>query len=362
MHEYRLMCNDRRMTQTWNRIRGGRVFALLNAAALLMALGASAPLRAQTAPAPEAIGNLVGDDATVKNAINFEVANGRSSAVLASGSEITVRSGKARIDLSDGDTIAVCGPAHFTILEAGGTITLALDYGEVHAQLTSATPLTIYMPLIVATPIAIGPGPRDLTIGLDQAGELCAITAQGGLRVEEQLGGQGLLVPQGGQVSFHGGELNAVRSTSGVCSCELLVVADTVKKQFTMNLQVQPPMQSANSRPAAPPPAPSLPVDAPVYRISVPLSFDARAPRPPTADPPTIILTEEARLQPKIDFQGDVKPAPPPQPPAAPAVNSSVASATGEKKPGPFARLFGVFHRHHGGTAHCAGVGCGAAS
>jgi hypothetical protein len=327
-----------------------------------VAFAPAASLRAQSAPVPAAIGNLVGDDATVKNAINFEVANGRSSAVLATGSEITVHSGKARIDLSDGDTIAVCGPAHFTILEAGGTITLALDYGEVHPQLTSTTPLTIYMPLIVATPIAIGPGPRDLTIGLDQAGELCAITAQGALRVEEQLGGQGMLVPQGGQVSFHGGELNAVRSTSGVCSCELLVVANTVQKQFTMNLQVQPPVQPAVSRPATPPPAPSLPIDAPVYRITVPLTFDARSPRPPAADPPTIVLTEEARLQPKIDFLGDIKPAPPLQPRAKPVTEKSASAGSQEKKPGPFARLFGVFHHHHSGGAHCAGVGCGANS
>ena len=129
-------------------------------AALLATLGLSAPLRAQTSPAPEAIGNLVGDDVTVKGAIRFGVENGRSSALLASGSEITVRSGKARIDLESGDMIAVCGPAHFTIIEAGGTFTLALDYGEVHPQLTSAISLTVYMPLIVATPVAIGQGDR----------------------------------------------------------------------------------------------------------------------------------------------------------------------------------------------------------
>jgi hypothetical protein len=362
MHEHRLMRDDPVLEQTPGLFRYCRVFALLGIATLVAALGGSAPLRAQTALAPEAIGSLVGDDVTVKNAISFDVANGRSSAQLASGSEITVRSGKARIDLNDGDIIAICGPAHFTLLEAGGTITLALDYGEVHPQLTSAVPLTIYMPLIVATPVAIGAGPRDLTIGLDQAGELCAITAQGALRVEEQLGGQGMLVPQGGQVTFSGGELNAVRSSSGACSCELLVVADTVKRQLTMNLQVQPPIQPVVSRVAVPPPTLSLPSDAPVYRISVPLAFNARSPRPAAMDPPTIVLDEEARLQPKIDFLGDVKPAPPPQLSPAPAVKNPVSSGSEEKKPGVFAKLFGVFRHHHGGAARCAGVGCGAAS
>src|SRR5580700_10419327 len=113
-----------------------RALLLLCAAALVLSLGLCSPLRAQNGAAPEAIGSIVGDDVTVKGAITFDVANGRSSALLASGSEITVRSGKARIDLSDEDSIAICGPAHLTLLEAGGTLTLALDYGEVHPQLT----------------------------------------------------------------------------------------------------------------------------------------------------------------------------------------------------------------------------------
>ena len=354
------MREDPVLAQTPSIFRGCSVFVLLGMAALVAALGGSAPLSAQTGPAREAIGSLVGDDVTVKGAISFDVANGRSSALLASGSEITVRSGKARIDLSDGDTIAVCGPAHFSIIKAGGTLTLALDYGDVHTQFTSATALTIYMPLIVATPVAVGRGPRDLTIGLDQAGELCAITAQGALRIEEQLGGQGMLVPQGGQVSFNGGELNTVRNSSGACSCELLVVADTVKRQFAMNLQVQPPTQPAASQPATPPPAPPLPSDAPVYRISVPLTFDARSSRPPAADPPIIVLDEEARLQTKtIDFQGDVEPAPPPRNRNLRRLKSLAAGRSREKKPGVFAKLFGIFHRRHV-EARCVGAGCGA--
>jgi hypothetical protein len=363
--EYRLMYHDPLLARTPGIFRGCRVFALLATGTLVATIGGSAPLRgsvlrAQATPAPETIGSLVGDEVTVKNAISFDVSNGHSSALLASGSEITVRSGKARIDLGDGDSIAVCGPAHFTIIKAGGTLTLALDYGEVHSQLNSTTPLTIYMPLIVATPVAIGAGPRDLTVGLDQAGSLCALTASGALRVEEQLGGQGLLVPQGGQVSFSGGELNAVAESEGACSCELLVVADTVKRQFSMNLQVQPPSQPVPSQPITPAPAPSL-NDAPVYRITVPLTFDARAPRPPAGDPPTIVLDEEARLQTQIYFQGDVRPAPPPQASRGTVAKNSASSESGGKKPGPFAKLFGIFHRRHS-EAPCAGAGCGANS
>ena len=199
------------------------------------------------------------------------------------------------------------------------------------------------MPLIVATPVAIGPGPRDLTVGLDQSGSLCAITTRGALRIEQQLAGQGMLVPQGGQVSFNGGELNAVRTSTQACSCELLVVAETLKKQFTMNLQTQAPLHpSANQRPTPPPAA--LPSDVPVYRITVPLTFDARKPTPPASDPPTIIIDEEARLQPKLDFEGDVGPPPPAPPPTpTPAALAKSPATKSAKKPGALRRFFGIF-------------------
>jgi hypothetical protein len=296
----------------------------------------------------------MGDDVSVKGAISFDVENGRSSALLASGSEITARSGKLRIDLDNGDVIAVCAPAHFSILKAGDTITIALDYGEVHPELSSAVALTIYTPLIVATPVAIGQDPRDLTIGLDQTGSLCAVTARGALRIEEQLTGQGLLVPQGGQVSFNGSELNTVRNASEPCSCELLVVSDTAAKQIEMNLPFHPPVPqpvTSASAPASAPPPP-LPSGSPIYRISVPLTFDASSPPAPAIlAPPVILLDQEARLEPQIDFLGDVEPAPPP-PPAKPA-----ASEAKTKKPGLFTRLLHIFHWRHGST-HCAGAGC----
>lgn len=329
-----------------------------------MALGLCSPLRAQTGATPEAIGSIVGDDVTVKGAITFDVSSGRSSAVLASGSEITVRSGKARIDLDGDDSIAICGPAHLTLIKASGALTIALDYGEVHPQLSSALPVTIYMPLIVATPVAIGPGPRDLTIGLSQNGELCAMTARGALRVEEQLGGQGLLVPQGGEVGFNGGQLNAVRNSSGVCSCELLVVTDTTKKQFALSLAVQPPIQPAGSQPPAPTPLPPLTTgDVPVYRISVPLVFDARAPRAPAIDPPTILVEQDALLRPENFYWNNVSPEPPaapaaaPPPPAAQHPQPPAKTNAEVKKPSLFAKLFGAFHKHRS-APHCVGVGC----
>ena len=49
------------------------------------------------ANAPETIGRLSGDDVSIKGAATFDVESGSSSAVLASGSDVTIRSGKAKI-------------------------------------------------------------------------------------------------------------------------------------------------------------------------------------------------------------------------------------------------------------------------
>jgi hypothetical protein len=352
-------------TRSRPRAYACRAVILASVAPLLAGICFAAPPRAQTATAPEAIGRLTGDDVAVNGAISFDSENGRSRALLASGSEITVRSGKARIDLDENDVIAVCGPAHFSILKAGGAITIALDYGQVHPQMNSAVPVTIFTPLIVATAVAIGDNPRDITVGLDQAGSMCVTAARGALRITEQLSGQGMLVPQGGQVSFTGGQLNTVRASLESCSCELLVLRDTVTKQLQMSLPIeplapQPPKPSTDSASAPPPPAPAA--DEPVYRISVPLTFDAASPEPPAGpDSQTILLVREARLEPEVIFEGHVVPAAPAPAAVPPGKPASTANGGAEtKKPGLFARLFGIFRRRRG-AAPCAGAGCATA-
>ncbi len=122
-------------------------------------------------------------------------------------------------------------------------------------------------------------------------------------------------------------------------------------------LAPQPPKPSTDSASAPPPPAPSA--DEPVYRISVPLTFDAASPEPPAGpDPQTILLVREARLEPEVIFEGHAEPAAPAPaavPPPKPA--SAAGNGTGAKKPGLFARLFGIFRRRRG-PAPCAGAGC----
>src|ERR1700758_5181645 len=82
----------------------------------------------------EVIGRLAGDDVSVTGAIGYDTENGHTTALLASGSDLTLRSGQAKIDLPDGGDIILCGPAHLSVVKSGPAITIALEYGQVHLQ------------------------------------------------------------------------------------------------------------------------------------------------------------------------------------------------------------------------------------
>jgi hypothetical protein len=308
------------------------------------------------------VARLFGDDVKVQGAVSFETENGLSTALLASGSDITVRGGKAQIQLTSGGDIAICGPAHLTLLESGGAITLALDYGQVRPQVDADVQLTVYTPMIVATPVAIGENSRDLTVGLDQQGAMCALTARGAVRIEQQLSGQSVLLPQGGEINLNGGQLNTLRSASGSCDCQLLVARNTAPKKIELSVPV--PRIPIRPQPVAPP-APRM--EQPIYRVIVPpLTFDANEPAPPPdPDPANILLVREAeplsqpvfdgRVEPTLEAASDYtppQPAPPPQPPAPPKV---VVPAAKPRHGNIFARIFGVFHRSH---SPCVGAGC----
>jgi hypothetical protein len=266
----------------------------------------NASARAELA-APEAIGRLSGDDVAVSGAATFNVESGRSSAMLASGSEVTVRSGQAKVSLVEGGEIAICGPAHLSLLKSGNAITLALDYGRVHPQLNSDVSLMIYTPLIVATGVPVARDPSDITVGLDVQGEMCALADRGAVRLAQQLSGQSLLVPEGGQANLNGGELKPL-SVSRTCTCELPVARNAGSKQLEIGVPGHSPIASA------PPPVQTPPPDnSAIYRVDMPpLTFGSDSPTPPPdPDPQTIVLVRESRVQPDAVFQGHVVAAPP---------------------------------------------------
>ena len=102
---------------------------------------------------PVIIGRIEGDDLAVKTTTTAGIEIDAGPTVVASGSDVTVRSGHARILLDSGGEISICGPAHFTLVNSTGAITLALDYGRVHPSLSSSETFTIYTPSVVATPV-----------------------------------------------------------------------------------------------------------------------------------------------------------------------------------------------------------------
>jgi hypothetical protein len=338
---------------------GGWALAFLTLLCLAPAL-----LHAQAAP--ETVGRIEGDDIAVKGAVSVEFVNGQNTTMLGSGSDVTVRSGQARIVLVEGGEIGICGPAHFSLLKSGGAITLALDYGRVHARLEDAVGLAVFTPLIVATPIAIAGG-RDATVGLEASGAMCVLAARGAVRVEQQLTGQSLLVPQSGEIQIADGQLETLRGGVGTCQCEILSArAERSRRPAELSVPLRasaghPPAQKRDLADAPEPPR--IPADEePIYKVFMPpLTFNAAAPEPPPdPSPESIVLAREVRVRPSIIFRGHVEAAtlpPATPPPGLAATGRQDASPKPKKERGLVARIVNFFKRW-GSRSPCAGVGC----
>jgi hypothetical protein len=358
------MMQSYRATNYRARGRGLRLVSSAPLALLLAALVWPVTARPQqNTPAAVVVGRLYGSDVDVKNAVSVESTYGMSTALLANGSEITVRSGRAQLDLMHGGAIAICGPAHFTLLESNGAITLALEYGRVRPQVDADVALSVFTPMIVATPVAIGTKPRDLTVGLDRQGAMCTVTAQGAARIEQQLSGQSVLVPQGGEITLNGGQLGTMQSASGNCDCELLVTRNQTPKSLELSRPVANP--ATRPRPATAPAATPR-IEQPIYRVyAPPLSFDASAPLPPEEpdpDPAHILLLRQVEPLADPSFTAQAEPtaeaasdyAPPK--PARPAPVRTAAVVVQPKRANVLARFFGAIFRRK--ATHCAGAGC----
>ncbi len=173
-------------------------------------------------PSYDTVGAIEGEAITVQGPMNIEVVQGRTRTILRSGSDIHVNSGQARIDLVEGGQIAVCGPAHFSVLKSVNLLTLALETGIIHAHIEGPQPaLTFYTPQIQAKPFAISEAPQDMLVGFDQTGAMCIRADSGAVRVEQQLTGQSVVIPQSGEVLITNGQLENLSSGVTHCSCEL---------------------------------------------------------------------------------------------------------------------------------------------
>ncbi len=297
-------------------------------------------------PPPDSVGVIDGESISVTGPMSVEVVHGQSKTLLRSGSDVRVKSGTARIDLVEGGQISICGPAHLSVLKSGGSLTIALDTGTIHVQIERDLPLNIYTPQIQAQTVPVGDAPRDVLVGFDAAGAMCIRANRGAIRLEQQLTGQGVLIPQAGDVLLLNGELDSVRTSTGHCDCDLQSADVTPPPQP----EVSQPATAADARQKASEAKPNTPSAAsdpptareePIYQVFMPpLVYDANAKVQPEIDPRMIVLVRRVRVRPTLIFQGRVEgvaiaaltPAPTPAPaaaanaakPAAPASDSFV--------------------------------------
>jgi hypothetical protein len=311
-----------------NRISRG-IPSFLGCAAVFAACFAGLAARADNPPA-DAIGVIEGEAISVDGPMSVEVVRGQVKTILRSGSDVHVKAGQARIDLVEGGQIMICGPAHFSMLKAGGAITLALDSGTIHAAIGSEVSLNIYTPQIQAHPISIGNGAEDILVGLDSAGAMCIRANKGAVRVEQQLTGQSVLVPQSGDVTLANGQVESLRPAQGQCACAM----QSVMKPMTTGTEISQlatkddlKKKAAEIKSPAPQedPAQTAQSDEPVYQVFMPpLHYDAKAKVQSDFDPNLIILVRRVRVRPTLIFQGRVE--------GDPMVAQGNAPASPEKK------------------------------
>jgi hypothetical protein len=283
-------------------------------AALTCALAVAAGRPDQ--PGDDTVGAIEGDAISLQGPMTVEVVHGQIKTVLRSGNDIRVKSGQARIDLVEGGQIVICGPAHLSVLKAGGSLTLALDSGTVRAHIERQPALTIYTAQIQAKLIPIADAPQDALIGFDNPGAICVKANSGAVRLEQQLGGQNVIVPQGGDVTIQNGRLEGLQNTPSQCTCEgqlaksastppevsRLATPDEIKER-DQELKKSPPAQVPDKEPAP------KPKEEPVYQVFMPpLAYDASAKvQKDNFDPKLILLVRRVRVRPTLIFQGRVE-------------------------------------------------------
>ena len=133
----------------------------------LMAVFTTDAARPDNPPPGDSVGSIEGAAIAVTGPMTVETVNGQILTVLRSGSDVRVKSGSARIKLAEGGQIAICGPAHLSVLKSGKALTIALDTGTIHAHIEHEPLLTMYTPQIQAQPVAIGDGAQDTVVGFD---------------------------------------------------------------------------------------------------------------------------------------------------------------------------------------------------
>ena len=271
-------------------------------------------------PVGDAVGLIEGEDIAITGPMSVEVVAGQTKTILRSGSDVRVKSGNARISLQEGGQISICGPARLSLLKSGGSLTVALESGVIHLRMEQAPGLTIYTAQIQGQPVAIGDDPRELLVGFESSGVMCIRMYRGAMRLENQLSGQSVMVPQGGDVLLTNGQIESVRNASGHCSCDLQIAngpsprvpatgSGAAKTPSEETTKTEPEQSSTDSAASAEKPAAK---DEPIYQVFLPpLRFDANAKVQPEPDARLMVIVRKVRVRPTLIFQGRVEGAAP---------------------------------------------------
>jgi hypothetical protein len=296
-------------------------------------------------PSDDTVGTIEGEAIALQGPMSVDVVHGQVKTILHSGNDIRVKSGRANLELVEGGKIAICGPAHLSVLKSGGLLTLALDTGVIRVYVDKQPAVTVYTAQIQAKPISIGEGAQDALIGFDAPGVMCVRARSGAIRLEQQLTGQSVIVPQGGDILLNNGALEGLQNTTGHCACEFelakavtpppevsrIATAEEVR-QREAEAKAEPKAEAktaskTEAKKETPPPASASekqPVAAekrtgaenapaakqdPVYQVFMPpLAYDARAAvQPENYDPKLIMLVRRVRVRPTLIFQGRVE-------------------------------------------------------
>lgn len=323
------------------RLRAGLPAILL---ALTMCL--SVRVLAQQAP-PGAVGQIEGADISVDSGTpgNPGTSVTAPAIFVVDGSVVTVHSGQARLTLFSGGQIDICGPAKFTLLASGGSITVALNFGRVHLLLPAAVSLRIFTPTIIATPLNIAGGARDITAGLDLNDSMCVRASSGALQLEQQFTGEKLVIPEGQEFFLANGQLSPVAGTPGSCQCQTLeahtpvpqpnveVPSVAAKPVFLPEPPPPPAVENATPPASAIAAAPSPEVEAPPLEFVIPAKSNESHPLPQiarndAAAPPSLPETRTEMVAPILSFSTKL-----PVPPTRPSVDTMVLVREAQVQP-----------------------------
>ena len=339
---------------------------------------------AQTPSGADILGQIIGDDISVFG-LSHAVAAGDSHALeFIGGDTVVVHSGKGRVDFVGGGELDVCGPAKFTVLSSGQALTVALSFGRVHLRFDAYRPIVIYAPTLIATPIPLGDRPRDATIGLTDTGAMCVLATHGAVRLQNQLSGETAIVPQPSEVFVPSSSFATLSSAAGQCRCEF---DEPSAKLVPPAIVTSPPVQTATVSPArsttppaspsqvaaSQPPSPIVPDNSKAQSAPPSATSQAQSPTPQqtlkitlppvgydaesateTPEPlsvATLIMAQQASVQPEWIFHGTVLPSGNERGPTMPPPSSQNAaeqtSANAPPRKGFWAKLHDLFIGSH---------------